>query len=144
MKIARFRTRDGKVHVGKVVDGTVYQLSEHCASTDCLGRLVAADPDAFEKLAAVPLKGLAAHALDSVKLLESVNARADAINTAASMSRTVPLMAWTMLLMDTTEPWMSSTFPSIPCTVVLIDLAVSSIAAASPRIESVWSFTVPS
>ena len=72
MKIARFRTRDGKVHVGKVVDGTVYQLSEHCASTDCLGRLVAADPDAFEKLAAVPLKGLAAHALDSVKLLAPV------------------------------------------------------------------------
>lgn len=72
MKIARFRTRDAKVHVGKIVDGSVYDLSEHCASTACLGKLVAADADLFEKLAAVPLNELVAHPLESVQLLAPV------------------------------------------------------------------------
>src|SRR3954468_22389880 len=72
MKIARFRTREGQVHIGKVIDGCVYELTQHCAGADCLGKLIAADASVFDKLAAVPLKGLRAHPLGSIQLLAPV------------------------------------------------------------------------
>ncbi|WP_343231044.1 fumarylacetoacetate hydrolase family protein [Variovorax sp. WS11] len=58
--------------MGKVVDGSVYELTEHCASTDCLGKLISANATLFEQLAAVPLKELTAHPLSSVQLLAPV------------------------------------------------------------------------
>lgn len=72
MKIARFRTRDGQVHVGRIVDGIAYDLGVHCKSTDCLGQLVADEPEVFERLAAVPLSGLAKHSLAEIQLLAPV------------------------------------------------------------------------
>src|SRR2546423_13774991 len=69
MKIARFRANDGKVHVGKIVGESAYELTAHCATTDCLGKLIAEAPDAFEQLAALPLDGLRRHRLEEVRLL---------------------------------------------------------------------------
>jgi len=72
MKIARFRAGDGKVHVGKIVGECAYELSAHCATTDCLGKLIAEAPDAFEQLAALPLDGLRQRRLEEVQLLAPV------------------------------------------------------------------------
>lgn len=74
MKIARFRARDGQVHVGKIVGNAAYELTAHCASTDCLGKLLAQDNHVLERLAAIPQQELRAHALDDIRLLAPVTA----------------------------------------------------------------------
>src|SRR5437870_3247341 len=74
MKIARFRAADGNVHVGKIIGTTAYELTPHCATTECLGKLLAEDSNAFERLAAIPQQQLKAHALGDIRLLAPVTA----------------------------------------------------------------------
>lgn len=72
MKIARFRTRNGDIQVGKIVGNTAYELTEYCAQVDCLGKLVSADVTIFDRLNAVPLKGMTQYDLDDIQLLAPV------------------------------------------------------------------------
>jgi len=72
MKIARFRTTDGQVHVGRIEGDTACELTPHVSTTECLGKLVAAEVGAFERLAAVPIGELRPHRLEDVQLLAPV------------------------------------------------------------------------
>jgi len=74
MKIARFRAADGKEHVGKIIGNAAYELTAHCTTTECLGKLLAADGQAFERLAAIPNEELKAHGLADIRLLAPVTA----------------------------------------------------------------------
>jgi 2-keto-4-pentenoate hydratase/2-oxohepta-3-ene-1,7-dioic acid hydratase in catechol pathway len=69
MKLARFEGRDGRPRIGKVLEGIVIDVSDQCTQTECIGQLLAAQPELFSQLDAVTITDENSHSLEDVRLL---------------------------------------------------------------------------